>query len=105
MGKRKREKIQDVTDQFYQHIYPSKEVLTWKPAVQYETNNIIQKTIIIYGKQGSGKSMTAFRIVEEAFRRYGQNEVYCGMSDNPLLLLDKGLHNSLCNILIFEDIT
>jgi len=99
--------INDVTRTFYKFIFPSKKRILYTPKTKYETNNVIFKNIILFGFQGSGKTLTAMRIVEEAIKKYGIEKVNAIISEEGDLeeLIYFGLQNKLVNILFADNLT
>jgi hypothetical protein len=97
--------LEDHTEWFYKELFlPLKDILVTDD-VSYETNNIIQRTGIIVGGQGSGKSMIARAICEEADRFYGQHNVNPVWSRNLSALVYGGCENVAVNILYYDDAT
>jgi hypothetical protein len=77
-------------------------------STQAGDNAIIQKHIIVYGRQGRGKSNTARWLVEEAKGRFNEKNVNVQVAkgeDFRDLLESDSWTNQLVQILIVEDIT
>ena len=84
-------------------MLPSKERIT---VFQHHGNAIVQLTILIYGKQGSGKTTLIQTIVEHIASRYGLENVNAVWSKANLdILLGRGIADKLVNVLCCEDIT
>jgi hypothetical protein len=90
----------DVLDRIFPRVIPV--------STQAGDNAIIQKHIIVYGRQGRGKSNTARWLVEEAKGRFNEKNVNVQVAkgeDFRDLLESDSWTNQLVQILIVEDIT
>ena len=96
-----------INKEFFDYIFPSKEVISHKPNVDYDTNNVIFKNILIFAYQGSGKSSTVNSIVQEAINRYGLSNVNARVSEEGDVgsLMRWGLRRTLVNILFADNAT
>ncbi|MCD6484095.1 MAG: hypothetical protein J7L47_03175 [Candidatus Odinarchaeota archaeon] len=100
----KSERIKLKTDEALNVLFPDPESLLIE--VQEYQNAIEQRLMIIYGKQGSGKSETIRWIVEKAAEKYGIENINAVSTIADIeALLDEGFSDRLVNILICEDAT
>lgn len=61
--------------EFYDLIFPNKSEIDWKPTVKYITNNILWKSLLIFGDKRTGKTELIRRTAEEAVHRYSKEEL------------------------------
>jgi len=92
--------------EFLDKIFPSIDELLQTPDVSYQTNNTIQIHMLVYGKQGSGKTELARAIAEYLNEKYGSHNVSTVWTEGDLAsLIQHGIKNTLVNFLVCEDIT
>jgi len=99
--------LQDKTTYFYSFIFPDIDKITYVPKVNYFTNSIKFKNIVIYAKQGEGKTEVVRKLVEEAVKKYGEENVNAVVSEEGDLesLMNYGLNHKLVNILFCDNAT
>jgi len=100
-------RLEDRTSDFYKILFPSWRRISFKPDTGYSTNNVIKRDLIIYGDQGTGKTLTSIRIVEEACKLYGSdkvNAVDCS-GKKGIYVFEYGLTDQPVQILVFDDYT
>lgn len=99
--------IQEKNKLFYDSLFPPIQVLLNKPNTPYRTNNIQFKSVLIYGKIGSGKTEMVRKIAEEAVSRYGADKVSASINEDGEIkdLLDQGLTEKLVNIIFVDNVT
>lgn len=85
------------------YIYPPLDQLLSKPLVK-GGNAIEEKHIIVYSKQGGGKSSTVQYLIKKAKEKYGDENVNA-LEGEPEELLIFGWSKKPVDILVFEDIT
>ena len=96
----------DLTEEFLSKLFPPREVIEGaRTDTPYPTNDILQTTIMVYGKQASGKSELVRTLVEKAVERYGEENVNAVWSDGDLETLLYSLEDKLVNILFCEDLS
>jgi len=84
-------------------VFPTLEQIQRVPR---SGNAIYQLTIVVYGKQGCGKTTLIQTIVEYLAQKYGIDNVNAVWSKSNLdVLLRRGIQNKLVNVLCCEDIT
>ena len=87
-------------------VFPSAVQINRKSATGYDTNDIMQKQIFVYGKQGSGKTELMRGIAEYLAEKYGAENINVRIAKGDLeILINKGLENKLVNFLICDDAT
>jgi len=86
---------------------PIEEVVVPIPEVKgYKPNCIIHRNMLLYGAQGSGKSETIRRLVEEAILRYGEENVNAMTAEaGHLGLVYHYLDNKPIQIVFVDDMT
>jgi hypothetical protein len=96
-----------INKQFYEYIFPSRRDILRRPKVSYDLNNVIFKNIIIFGFQGSGKTVTANSIAAKAVKKYGQENVNARVSEDGDLgsLIRWSLRPTLLNLLFSDNTT
>lgn len=94
------------TDEFLDMLFPPLETIL-RPVERPDENAIIQKHVLLYAKQGQGKTETANFLVGEAIRRYGVQNVSHASTrgENFRFLISRGFWDTPVNVLILEDIT
>jgi len=101
--------LSEITRQFYSFLFPPLEKIVNKPITAYEhlMNHIKCKVILLYGKQGSGKTECVRGIVERAIEEYGSDNVHAAIVEEGELglLVKYGLNSKLVNILFADNIT
>jgi len=92
---------------FYKSIFPSKKVILFSPNVDYETNDLIFSSGLVFGDIGSGKSCLVKCVAEKAVEKYGIKNVNAVAEPTGDLkkLMIYGLNEQLINILFADDIT
>jgi len=98
--------IEATTKKFLDTLFPPLNVIL-RPVSRLDENAIIQKHVLLYAKQGQGKTETANWLVGEAIRRYGDHNVssFSAKGENFRYLLQDGFSDVPVNILVAEDIT
>jgi hypothetical protein len=86
-------------------ILPSMKVIEREQPIDYDDNAVIQKHLIVYGRQGSGKTAMVKRIVELVVEKYGIDNVNVKISKSLEELLSLGMDNKKVQILIGEDVS
>jgi len=87
-----------------EYIFPPVETFK-KPERDWE-NAIQQFLMLLYGKPGSGKTETIRWLVEQAIKKYGEENVNVAWSKGDMqVLLEEGIKDKLINILYVEDAT
>ncbi len=100
--------LPNLTGYFLRFLYPTWERINWTPTHSYVVNNIVMKSLVIYGSQGSGKTETVRRLSEEAVKFYGRENVNVMMTDSnePTFILDEALQTEHpIQIMICDDAT
>jgi len=101
--------LRDITEEFYSYIFPNISKIVNNPITPYdsEMNHIKLKVILLYAKQGVGKTETVRAIVEKGVEKYGLNYVNASSVEEGQLrlLLEYGLNDKLINILFCDNIT
>lgn len=94
------------TNEFLEMLFPPLQAIL-RSVERPEENAIIQKHLLLYAKQGQGKTETANWLVAEAIRRYGKPNVssFSVKGENFRHLLSYGFSDVPINILVAEDIT
>lgn len=67
-------------------------------------NDIVFSNMLIFGFQGSGKSLSADWIINQAEKKYGKENVNAIRSRYPYRII-QAIENKKVNILVFEDAT
>jgi hypothetical protein len=92
--------------EFFNYIFPTVDRIQFTPNVNYQTNNIIFCSGLIYGSIGSGKSEVFRSIVEKAVEYYGIDNVNNNLTYNNFRkLIFYGTDDKLINLLMIDDIT
>uniref|UniRef100_A0A6H1ZZG1 Uncharacterized protein n=1 Tax=viral metagenome TaxID=1070528 RepID=A0A6H1ZZG1_9ZZZZ len=92
----------------YNLLLPSMKHIKFVPKTSYVTNSILFKSVLIYGKIGSGKSEIYRSFVEKAVKKYGIENVnaqYVTKGKYLRYLLEYGLDNKLIQCLFVDDAT
>jgi len=99
--------LNNLTDYFLAKLFPPIEQIMYSPSTSFKTNNVIWKSVVIYGKPGSGKTELVRSLVERAVQKYGQENVNANMTQlgNLALLMKYGLNAQLVQILFADNIT
>jgi hypothetical protein len=97
--------MRDLTQWFYDNLFLPLDQILIESEDPFDTNDIIQMTGVIIGRQGSGKSMIARSLCDEALRRYGMGNVNPVWSRDFELLIYRGPINVPVNILYYDDAT
>jgi len=93
-------------DYFFSYIFPKLESLP--TPIDENDNPIVHKKIIVFGDQGSGKSILFRSLVAKAVELYGEENVNAVIShrgDSLLNLLSWGYDNKPVQIQIADDFT
>jgi len=99
--------LRNNTDYFLSKLFPDMSLIKYTPETEYETNNVIYKNVILYGKQFSGKTETVRAIVEKAIEKYGMENVNaCVVQSGELeLLIELGLNKKPIQLLFCDNLT
>jgi len=98
--------LEDKTEYFYTQIFPKLESIVNTPKRNYPMNSIDFRNIVLFGTPASGKTETVRKIVEEAVKFYGKENVNATKCKSGELqgLLELGLDKKLIQILFADDI-
>jgi len=96
-----------INKEFFDYIFPSRRDILRRPKVKYDVNNVIFKNIIIFGFQGSGKTVTVNSIAGQAVKKYGPENVNARVSEDGDLgaLIRWSLRPTLVNLLFSDNTT
>jgi len=87
-------------------VFPSADQINRRSSTSYTTNDIMQKQIFVYGKQGSGKTELMRVIADYLAEKYGEENINVRVSTGDLgILIREGLEDKLVNFLICDDAT
>jgi len=92
----------------YKILLPSLKQITYVPKTPYETNAIIFKSVLVYGRMGVGKTEVVRSFVEKAIKKYGKenvNAVYVNKGSQLPYLLQYGLNDKLVQIFFIDNAT
>lgn len=92
----------DKAKQMLDRVFPTFSFIS-EPS---RTNAIVQISVLIYGKQGSGKTELIKKLVEYLVEKYGEENVNAVWTRGDLYtLLERGIQDKLVNVLACEDLT
>ena len=98
--------LKDLTKEFYSYFFPKVEIITQETVAEFNINDIISKSILLYGGPGSGKTETTRKIVEVVTECYGEDNVSVFVSETGNLSdCLNSLDNKLVNIIFVDNIT
>lgn len=96
----------DVTSKFLDYYLPDTESILFSDKGIPYANNVIFRSMILFGFPGSGKTTAANSIAGWAVEKYGEEQVNARISeDGSLTNLHQGLRDSLVNILFSDNTT
>jgi len=98
-------KLNNITKDTLDFIFPDKNILLEKPQVKYKTNNIKRVQALCYGAEATGKTILGDYLVEIAYEKYGGQNVSAYISKDLDTLIEHGHDDKLINILFADDIT
>jgi len=100
-------KLENNNSSFYDYIFPPIKRIKYVPNVEYETNNILHTSGIVYGSIGSGKTELFRSITEKAVKKYSEERVSSCTSPQGSIrkLIFWGTRPKLVNLLYADDIT
>jgi len=97
--------VPDITKRFWEEILIKPKILQSMAKTEY-SNNIILKSYLIFGLQGSGKTTLANSIVKKYYDAYGDENVNAIESDHGNIeYLISMLEDKVVNILFADNIT
>jgi len=91
---------------FYNYLLPDIKTIKTVPKVDYDTNNILFRNILLYAGIGQGKTELVRSLGEVLVHKYGlENVNLMKSSDGRLDLLISNLDNKLVQVLFSDDLT